>query len=270
MPAGGTLASVIAIAGGETGAWRTNFYIGGLAPLVLASIMAIALRESPEYLEVRTAKPQWRTEGMLVTLFGQGRAATTAWLWVSHFITSAIVYALLNWTPALMNLRGFSKTESISIGLPVSVGGVIGPVLIGWLMRRQRGVGLLLPCYAGVALGLAGLAEAEHDFALALIAIAVPATLVQVASLTLAGLAPRYYPALGRGTGTGAAVGAARLGAICGPASIGGLLGAGVTPGQVVWSLVPVALAGGLAAGMLLVAAKAVTPPAYAQRSGIE
>jgi AAHS family 3-hydroxyphenylpropionic acid transporter len=258
LPAGGTVATVIAIAGGEHGDWRTNFYLGGLAPLILASIMAFALPESREFLKVRTAEPGRRsTEGVFATLFGRGRALTTLWLWISYFTTSVIVYVLVNWTPALMNLRGFSKTDAVSVSLPVGIGGVLGPILIGWLMRQRRGFGLLLLCYAGVAVGLIGLAEVGHDFALALMAIAVPATLVQVASLTLAGLAPQYYPTLGRGTGTGAAVGAARLGAICGPAAIGFLLGTGLRPGQVLWSLVPVALVAGFTAYMLLVTGKA-------------
>jgi AAHS family 3-hydroxyphenylpropionic acid transporter len=260
LPAGSTLASVIAIAGGELGDWRTNFYIGGLAPLVLASIMAIALPESGEFLKARTAAPGLRsTERILVTLFGRGRTLLTLWLWISCFTTSTIVYVLVNWTPALMKLKGFSNTDAVSASLPVGIGGVIGPILIGWLMRRQRGFGLLLLCYAGVAVGLIGLAEVGHDFAMVLIAITVPATLVQAASLTLASLAPRYYPTLSRGTGTGAAVGAARLGAICGPAAVGLLLGTGLSSSQVLWSLVPVALVGGLAAHMLLVTGKLAT-----------
>jgi MFS transporter, AAHS family, 3-hydroxyphenylpropionic acid transporter len=257
LPAGGTVATMIAIAGGEQGGWRTNFYVGGLAPLVLASIMAFALPESREFLKIRMAEPGRRsTEGVLAALFSRGRALTTLWLWISYFTTSVIVYVLVNWTPVLMNLRGFSKTDAVSVSLPVGIGGVIGPILIGWLMQQRRGFGLLLLCYAGVAVGLIGLAEVGHDFAMALIAIAVPATLVQVASLTLAGLAPQFYPTLSRGTGTGAAVGAARLGAICGPAAIGFLLGAGLRPSQVLWSLVPVAVVAGLAAYVLLVIGK--------------
>jgi AAHS family 3-hydroxyphenylpropionic acid transporter len=73
LPAGGTVASVIAIAGGEQGDWRTNFYIGGLAPLALASIMAFALPESREFLSVRTVEPGPRiTEGVFATLFRSG------------------------------------------------------------------------------------------------------------------------------------------------------------------------------------------------------
>jgi AAHS family 3-hydroxyphenylpropionic acid transporter len=219
--------------------------------------MAFALTESREFLKVRTVEPGVRsTEGILATFFDRGRAQTTLWLWISYFTTSVIVYVFVNWTPALMKLKGFSKTDAVSVALPIGIGGVIGPILIGWLMQRRRGFGLLLLCYAGVAVGLIGLAEVGNDFAMALIAVAVPATLVQVASLTLAGLAPQYYPTLSRSTATGAAVGAARLGAICGPAAIGFLLGTGLRPSQVLWSLVPVALVAGLTACMLLVTGK--------------
>lgn len=256
LPAGGIVASVIAIAGGEQSDWRINFYIGGLAPLLLTAIMAFALPESREFLKVRTIAPGWRSKKDLAWLFGSGRALTTLWLWVSYFTTSMIVYVLVNWTPRLMNLKGFSKTDAISVALPVGIGGVVGPILIGWLMQRRRDFGLLLWCYAGVAVGLAGLAQVGHNFGMALIAIAVPATLIQVASLTLAGLAPQYYPTLNRGTATGAAVGAARLGAICGPAAIGFLLGTGLRPSQVLWSLVPVAFVAGITAYMLLVTGK--------------
>jgi MFS transporter, AAHS family, 3-hydroxyphenylpropionic acid transporter len=48
----------------------------------------------------------------------------------------------------------------------------------------------------------------------------------------------------------------ARLGAICGPATMGFLIGAGLGPSQVLWSLVPVALVAGLTAYMLLVSGK--------------
>ena len=257
LPAGGVVATVIAIAGAEHGDWRTNFYIGGIAPLVLAPIMAFALPESREFLKVRSDEPGWRSStAIFATFFGRGRTLTTLWLWVSYFTTSVILYVLVNWTPTLIVLKGFSKTQAVSVGLPIGIGGVIGPILIGRLMQQQRGSGLLLLCYAGVAVGLIGLAEVGQDFATALVAIAVSAALIQAASFTLAGLAPQYYPTSCRGTGTGAAVGVARLGAICGPATVGFLIGAGLGPSQVLWSLVPVALVAGLTAHMLLVSGK--------------
>jgi len=257
LPVGATVASVAAIVVGEHGDWRVNFYIGGLAPLLLAAIMAFALPESREFLKVRTVDLSLRSsQGVLATCFGRGRTLTTLWLWVSYFATSVILYVLVNWTPTFIALKGFSKPAAASVGLPIGIGGMIGPILIGRLMQQRRRPGLLLFCYAGVAIGLIGLAEIGHDLAVTLIAIAVPATLIQAASFILAGLAPQYYPTPCRGTGTGAAVGAARMGAICGPAAVGFLLGAGLGPTQVLWSLVPVALVAGLTAHILLVTGK--------------
>jgi MFS transporter, AAHS family, 3-hydroxyphenylpropionic acid transporter len=254
LPAGGTTASLIAIAGGERGDWRTNFYIGGVAPLVLGFIMAFALAESREFLKLRAVPADSRNaEGILATFFARGRGLTTLWLWISYFTTSVIVYVFVNWTPTLMHLKGFSKTGAVTVGLPVGIGGMIGPMVVGGLMQRRRGPRPLLWCYAGVALGLIALAEVGHHFVLALIAIAVPATLVQAASCTLSGLAPQYYPTQSRGMGTGAAVSVARLGAICGPATMGFLLGAGLGPTRALLALVPVAVLAALTAYMLLV-----------------
>ena len=268
LPVGGTVATVIAIVAGEHADWRTNFYIGGLAPLVLAPIMAFALPESREFLKVRTAETGMRSpEGIRAMFFGRGRTLTTLWLWISYFTTSVILYVLVNWTPTLFALKGFSRTDAVSVSLPIGIGGMIGPILIGRLMQKKRRPGLLLSCYAGIAVGLIGLAEVGHELTMALIAIAVPATLVQAASFTLAGLAPQYYPTQSRGTGTGAAVGAARLGAICGPATTGFLLGAGLGPSQVLWSLVPVALVAGLTTYLLLAIGK---PALQAQPSSVE
>ena len=70
------------------------------------------------------------------------------------------------------------------------------------------------------------------------------------------GLAPQYYPTIRRGVGIGAAVVAVRTRAICGPAITGFLLGVGLGPRQVILSVVPVALAAGLSAGLLLVTGK--------------
>ena len=257
IPSGGIVATAIAIAGAEHGDWHTNFYIGGLAPLVLAPIMAFALPESREFLKVRTTGPTVQAAaGILAALFSRGRAFITLWLWISLFTTFVIIYVLVNWMPVLMGLKGFSKAEAVVLGLPISLGGVVGPILIGRLMERRRSPGVLLWCYAGLIAGLIYLAEVGHDFAMLFAAITVAATLVQAGAFVLLGLAPQYYPTERRGVGIGAAVAAARIGAICGPAITGFLLGAGLGPSQVILSLVPVALAAALGVGLLLITGK--------------
>src|SRR6202158_4491730 len=55
MPAGGALASVIGYLAGATGDWRIVFYVGGIAPLVLAPVMALALPESRLFSAAKAA-----------------------------------------------------------------------------------------------------------------------------------------------------------------------------------------------------------------------
>jgi AAHS family 3-hydroxyphenylpropionic acid transporter len=255
MPTGGMVAALIAFGAGEHGDWRTIFYVGGFAPLILAPILAFALPESQEFLKERSVGPVPQTpQGTLATLLGDGRARTTLWLWIAVFLTSEIVYVLLNWLPVLMSLKGFSKANAVLVTLPLGFGGVIGPLLIAHLMQQRRSARLLLSCYVGTIIGAIGVAEVGHNFAIAFTAIALIGTMVQAASLTLMGLAPQYYPTARRGVGTGAAIAAARLGAICGPAMTGLLLGAGLGSTQVMLSLVPLALIASVAACFLLAA----------------
>ncbi len=124
-------------------------------------------------------------------------------------------------------------------------------------MERRRSSGVMLWCYAGLIAGLIGPAVG-HDFVMVFAAITLAATLVQAGSFTLMGLAPQYYPTIRRGVGIGAAVAAARTGAVCGPAKSGFLSGVGFGPSQVILSLVPVVLAAGLSAGLLLVTGKPI------------
>src|ERR1700686_570874 len=55
MPAGGALARLIGFLAGANGDWRIVFYVGGLAPLALAPVMALALPESTLFREAKAA-----------------------------------------------------------------------------------------------------------------------------------------------------------------------------------------------------------------------
>jgi len=61
------------------------------------------------------------------------------------------------------------------------------------------------------------------------------------ANYALYGVAPAYYPAAVRGTGSGASVAMGRVGSIIGPLLAGVLLGSGTSASGVVAYLMPVA-----------------------------
>ena len=253
MPTGGALASYIAFTGGEHGDWRTVFYIGGLAPLVLAPIMALALPESKLFQLAKAAAGEVGIKvNSLVVLFGGGRAIASILLWIGLFFTTLVLYLLLNWLPTLMISKGFTKTEANFIQIFFNVGSAVGSIVLGWLMQRKPSRMILFVCYVGVAVSLMGLMYVGKDLALAITGEAVVGTFLLGAQYILYGLTPTFYRTAVRGTGTGAAVAAGRFGSAVGPYLGGALLGAGQGAAQVLQSLLPVTAAAAVAAILLM------------------
>jgi MFS transporter, AAHS family, 3-hydroxyphenylpropionic acid transporter len=253
MPAGGALASLIGFLAGANGDWRIVFYVGGIAPLVLAPVMALALPESTLFREAKAAAAAaGTTHTTLEVLFGGARARPTVLLWAAVFFTTLVTYLFLNWMPVLMGAKGFSKTDALLIQILFNVGAAVGSVYLGWNMQRRPRPMVLLACYAGLAAGLLVMAPLGKDLFLAAATAAALGACVLGAQFILYGLAPAYYAVEARGTGTGACVAASRLGSAVGPFFAGVLLGQGASATHVLQALLPVtAVAAAAAMGLL-------------------
>ncbi len=253
MPTGGTLASFIAFQGGEHGDWRTVFYVGGIAPLVLAPIMIFALPESNMF---RAAKAQAAEAGRRVNtfkvLFGEGRATASILLWIGMFGTTLVTYLLLNWLPKLLVIGGLSKTDASFVQIFFNVGAALGSILMGWLMQRRPSRLILFVCYAGIALFLYGLVLTGKSVVLASWDVAIIGAFLLGAQYILYGLTPLFYRTESRGTGSGASVAAGRLGSTTAPVLGGMLVAAGASFGQVMVSLLPVTAVSAAAAILLM------------------
>ena len=254
MPAGGALASLIGFLAGANGDWRIVFYVGGIAPLALAPVMALALPESALFRRAKAAATAAGTKHTtLEVLFGGTRAGPTVLLWAAVFFTTLVTYLLLNWMPVLMGAKGFSKTDALLIQILFNVGAALGSVYLGWRMQQRPRRMVLFVCYAGLAAGLIVMAPLGKDLLLAAATAAVLGACVLGAQFILYGLAPAYYAVETRGTGTGATVAASRLGSAVGPFAAGILLGHGASETHVLQALLPVtALAAAAAIGLLL------------------
>jgi len=253
MPAGGALASLIGFLAGTNGDWRIVFYVGGIAPLALAPVMALALPESTLFREAKAAAAAAGTKyTILEVLFGGTRARPTVLLWAAVFFTTLVTYLLLNWMPVIMGTKGFSKTDALFIQILFNVGAALGSVYLGWWMQRRPRPMVLLVCYAGLAAGLIVMAPLGKDLPLAAATAAAVGACVLGAQFILYGLAPAYYAVETRGTGTGACVAASRLGSAVGPFFAGILLGHGASETHVLQALLPVtAVAAAAAIGLL-------------------
>jgi AAHS family 3-hydroxyphenylpropionic acid transporter len=251
MPAGGAIAAAIGFCAGPTGDWRTLFYIGGIAPLLLAPVMALLLPESTLFQKARSAGARGKL-GIFSTLFDRTRVRQTVLLWIAFFASALMLHLLLNWMPSLMVAKGFTRPQSFLIQIIFNLSSAAGSVAVGWLLQHRPNRVLLFLCYAGLAAALVGLTSLGHDLVLVAASCAVLGTCLIGAQFALYALTPSYYETMTRGTGTGAAVAVSRLGSAMGPYLAGQLLGAGATATQVLQSLLPITGAAALAALVLM------------------
>lgn len=257
VPLGGALGGAITLwgAGGPGENWRTLFYVGGIAPLVLAAALAMYLPESRLFEMAKSAGGAGRTKRLLVVLFERDIALTTLLLWIAFFCTLLILYLLVNWLPLLFVNAGYSRRDAAVATIIFNVGGGLGAISLGTLMDRRGKHLVVLVSFLGMAAALLALlfAFGSRGSALALAAAAAFGVGVFVigTQLALYGIAPNYYSTAVRGTGVGAAVAAGRLGSIVGPLAAGSLLGAGAAAALVLRALLPVVAVAGLAAYFL-------------------
>ncbi|SDH46925.1 MFS transporter, AAHS family, 3-hydroxyphenylpropionic acid transporter [Pseudomonas benzenivorans] len=243
VPLGGAMAALTGVLG-VGGDWRLIFYLGGVAPILVAGLLALLLRESPVVRQAGAAGPESAISG----LFARGRATATLLIWLSSFFTLAVLYMLLNWLPSLLAALGYDRVQAGYVQILFNIGGAAGSVLTGWLLDRGRPVLLVLGTYLGMLVFLAALGLVQR-FDLLLLAGAGAGFCAIGAQLLLYALAPGLYPARIRATGVGATVAAGRLGSMAGPLVAGQVLALGLGGSAVLLAAAPGLL---LSAGMAL------------------
>jgi AAHS family 4-hydroxybenzoate transporter-like MFS transporter len=257
MGGGAVLATLVGRALIPIWGWRSVFYVGGILPIALALALIKLLPESVRFLTARGGDPQKvkaimrriapdlgdaplaptppvRQTGVPVTqLFTEGRATGTLLLWIPFFMNLLILYFILSWLPSLLRQAGMPVSAGITAVMSFSIGGIVGTILQGPLMK---GVGVF-PAILGefiASLGLVILASMIFaNFNVMMVVTFILGVTVQGAQAGINALSAMYYPTVIRSTGVGWALGIGRIGSIVGP-TIGGLmLAAQWTPQQI-------------------------------------
>lgn len=250
VPAGGIITSLVAISMAESFGWESIFYVGGLAPLLLLPVIWLWLPESKAFLQSRLEDEQ-RQFSLAHILFGQSRLMGTLQLWVSFFCTLIVLYVLLNWLPTLFAGQNFSREEINYVQIGFNVGGVLGTLLLGWLLDKVNIKGVVVMIYFGMLASLYALSGGS-SLATLIAATTACGMFIIGGQGVLYALAGMFYPAAIRGTGVGAAVAVGRTGSFAGPILAGLILGAGQTAGAVIFAAIPV-IAVAFAAAFILV-----------------
>lgn len=235
--------------------WRTMFYVGGIIPVVIGLGMLVFLPESLQFLalrntrDVRLAKWLKRVDPAVVItpetklvareqaapgvpvaqLFHSGRAVGTSLLWSANFMNLLLLYFLAQWLPLVFRNAGMSQANAIWVATTLQGGGVVGTLVLGWLISKFGYVRTLATSFGFGCIAVALMGQSAS--------LAVLFAIVFVAGFCVVGgqgglnsLAANFYPTHVRSTGIGSALGVGRLGAIVGQPIAAGLVGRGLMP----------------------------------------
>ncbi|WP_028923584.1 MFS transporter [Pseudonocardia acaciae] len=244
---GGPLISTVGTAG--------VFWIGGLAPVVLALLMARWLPEPPAATgpDREAARDRARDEARVGRLFAPALRTNTALLWAFAFLVFVAAYTLTSWVPTFLTGYGFSASQA-PLGLAfVHLGGVLGGIVLIPLAARigvTRAL-VLMPALAAVCMVVAS--RAGLDGLALLLVLGGAGAGVTAGQIGQLALAVALYPTGARTTGVGWAAALGRVGSIVGP-GVAGILLALALSGQNIIALtaIPVVAAVGAAAALWL------------------
>jgi MFS transporter, AAHS family, 4-hydroxybenzoate transporter len=261
FPGGGLIGSLTSAWVIPAFGWQTVFYIGAVAPLVIAAILIIWLPESIRFLLARGIRqdevrrtlekimPGEVPPGELVApsdpartgvpvshLFKEGRALPTVLLWVPFFMVFMVLVTVTFWTPAVLNSVGFSlSAAALIIGLN-NLGSVIASALSGWAVHRGGAFRVLIPGFLIGGLCLAWFGQATDSIVMLGAASFLAGFFVGGTGTGLIAVAAGMYPTAIRSTGIGWAMGMGRVGQVFGPMLTGILVGFGVKVGGIFYA----------------------------------
>jgi AAHS family 3-hydroxyphenylpropionic acid transporter len=246
MPIGGGSVALVTQILPDNYDWRLLFIAGGVLPLIVAAALQWKLPETLQAarLQSRRAMPIGKA------LFGEGRAIPTLLLWATFLPTLIILYIFLNWLPLLVAAKNLDRAVAPQASAAFNYASVFGALLISRLVDRVGPRWPLALSYGGVIVVLYLLAQATGLSAVLWLSAAA-GFLMLGANYALYGIAPAHYPALGRGTGSGASIAAGRVGAVIGPLLAGMMLQGGSEAATVVIYMVPAAAIAGVAVLLL-------------------
>ncbi|WP_037204485.1 MFS transporter [Rhodococcus opacus] len=268
VPAGGVLASLLAIVLRDTIGWRGLFWIGALPIVILLPLALVKLPESPKWLVARGHEDKARrisertgipmpgadeiaAERASAEKVGFAALATRRYVWgtallgMMSFSGLLLTYGLNTWLPKIMEDAGFNAKGSLSFLLVLN-----GGAILGGLIASKVADGIGPQRVVATTFGLAALA-----LILLTLGFPLPVLLASVAvagvgtigtQVLIYGFVSNYYSTSARGAGVAWCAGFGRLGGIFGPLIGGALISAGISSQVAFYVFAGIAVLGGI------------------------
>ncbi|GAB2742312.1 aromatic acid/H+ symport family MFS transporter [Salinifilum aidingensis] len=250
VPAGGVLASVLAIVVTDAVGWRGLFWIGALPLVTLLPLAWAKLPESPRWLhsrgQVERAREISRKTGVPLPSPAQQPAedanggkvgfaalATRRYAWptfllgLMSFSGLLLTYGLDTWLPEIMGQYGFGESYSLLFLLVLNLGAIFGSIIASQTADRIGAKQVIATTFGIAALSLCLLAL-ELPLVVLLAGVAIAGFGTIGTQVLVYGLVSNYYGTNARAAGVAWCAGFGRLGGIAGPVLGGVLIGMGL------------------------------------------
>jgi AAHS family 4-hydroxybenzoate transporter-like MFS transporter len=247
--------------------WQILFYVGGIAPIVVALFAMVGLPESIKFMALHESH-RGRLARVLTTmypglsvpsdakfviederqfagfnpayLFRDGLALITPLLWLMFALNLMGYFFLLSWMPTLLTTAGLPPATGALAGVALQVGGTVGAILMcRWLDRRRFFAIAILFVAAVPIVGSIGFLVGSVPSLLIAAFLAGFCVLGIQSGINVAGAL--VYPTSLRANGSGWELGIGRVGSIIGP-MLGALFVALPVQQLYLWSAIPFAL----------------------------
>jgi MFS transporter, AAHS family, 4-hydroxybenzoate transporter len=268
--------------------WRSVFYLGGAAPLLLAGVAFWMLPESPRFLALaddrsaklarilasiageplrsgyRFAMPQTPPGSGLGTMVKEGLLGGAILLSVCSFASLLLTYLLISWVPTLMVQSGVKAGDAVLGAVVLNLMGIVGSFCIARVTEgKAYAASAMSAGYIVAAAATWAISLASGSFVGTILALSAGGFFLIGTQISVIAYTASYFPAYVRGAGIGLVQAVGRMGSLVGPIVAGVLLSHGMTHQQVLLAgVAPALVAAGSLAAMSRVARR--TPPATA------
>jgi len=222
--AGWLIAALISYFIIPTYGWRIALLLSAV-PALYALYLRLNLPDSPRYTALERKKKPSILQNMK-SVWAKEYAKQTLVLWILWFCVVFSYYGMFLWLPSVMVMKGFSMIKSFEYVLIMTLAQLPGYFTAAWFIEKYGRKFVLVTYLLGTAVSAYFFGTAEE----------LPLLLTSGIMLSFFNLGawgglyaytPEQYPTSIRGTGSGMAAAAGRIGGILGPLLVGYLVAAG-------------------------------------------